>query len=166
MIMINSHRLKIGLDYHGVIDINKKYFADFCHKAKQRGHLIYIITGGPKAKVDDSLQKSDIAYDMCFAISDYYQAMNKFVQINDGKIIIPDNLWNMAKAEFCRRSQINIHIDDSLKYINWFSTPYCYYNKKDNKGYISPGIEFDFNQSADIVLDKIEKMISKLTCFV
>ena len=164
--MTNSHKLKIGLDYHGVIDTNVKYFADFCTKAKQRNHLVYVVTGGPKVKVDYNLQKNKIPYDMSFAISDYYQAMNKVIQVNDGKFMIPDNLWNMAKAEFCRRSGINIHIDDSLKYINWFSTPYCYYNTKDKKGYLSPGIEIDFNQSADSVLDKIEDITARLTCFL
>ena len=80
--------------------------------------------------------------------------------------MVPDNLWNMAKADFCRRSGVNIHINDSMKYINWFSTPYCIYNKKHNKGYLSPGIEFDFNNSADSVLDKIEEITAKLTCFL
>ena len=164
--MISSHKLKIGLDYHGVIDSNLKYFADFCAKAKQRNHSIYIITGGPKVKVDHNLQKNDIPYDICFAISDYYQALNKIIQNNNGKFMVPDNLWNMAKADFCRRSGVNIHIDDSMKYINWFSTPYCIYNKKHNKGYLSPGIEFDFNNSADSVLDKIEEITAKLTCFL
>ena len=164
--MKNSHKLKIGLDYHGVIDINLKYFAEFCTKAKQRKHLIYIITGGPKVKVDYNLKINQIPYDTCFAISDYYQALNKIIQTDDGKLIIPDNLWNIAKADFCRRSQINIHIDDSLKYINWFSTPYCYYNKNNNKGYLSPGVAFDFNNSPDSVLDKIEEIIANLTCFL
>ena len=164
--MKNSRKLKIGLDYHGVIDNNINYFSVFCRKAKRRGHDIYVITGGPKVSVSQKLNAINMPYDMCFAISDYYIALHKIEQNSKGKVVIPDNLWNMAKADFCRRSKINIHIDDSVKYINWFSTPYCYYNKNTNKGYISPGIEFDFNQSADIVLDKIEKMISKLTCFV
>lgn len=166
MIMKSSHKLKIGLDYHGVIDINTKYFADFCKEANKRDHLIYIITGGPKTLVDYKLKDNNIFYDLCFAISDYYIAKNKIVQKETGEFIIPDNLWNIAKADFCRRSQVNIHIDDSLKYINWFSTPYCYYNKKDNKGYISPGIEIDFNDTVDKVLDKIEETTAKLTCFL
>lgn len=166
MIMKSSHKLKIGLDYHGVIDINTKYFADFCKEANKRDHLIYIITGGPKTLVDYKLKDNNIFYNLCFAISDYYIAKNEIVQKETGEFIIPDNLWNIAKADFCRRSQVNIHIDDSLKYINWFSTPYCYYNKKDNKGYISPGIEIDFNDTVDKVLDKIEETTAKLTCFL
>lgn len=164
--MTNSHKLKIGLDYHGVIDLNPKYFAEFCTKAKQRNHDIYIITGGPKTLVDYNLKKNHVLYDMCFAVSDYYQAKNKIIQKTTGEFIVPDNLWNMAKADFCRRSHINIHIDDSLKYINWFSTPYCYYDKNTNKGYISPGLEINFNNSAEDVLHKIESITANLTCFL
>lgn len=164
--MISSHKLKIGVDYHGVIDRNIDYFSLFCKKAKQRDHLIFIITGGPKLSVEQNLKKNKILYDMCFAISDYYQARGIIAQDKKGNLIIPENFWNMAKAEFCRRSKINIHIDDSIKYLNWFSTPYCYYDQKTNKGIVSPGIEFYFNNPVDEVLDKIEQIIYKLTCFL
>lgn len=164
--MTNSHKLKIGLDYHGVIDKNIDYFSSFCTKAKKRGHLIFIITGGPKVQVEYNLRINKIPYDMCFAVSDYYQAMGKVIQSENGNFMIPNHLWNMAKGEFCRRNQINIHIDDSTQYLNWFSTPYCYYDLRTNKGYISPDIEFDFNDSVDNILNKIEQIIRKLTCFV
>ena len=163
--MINGHKLKIGLDYHGVIDKNIDYFGLLCRIAKQRGHHIFIITGGPKTLVEQNLKLNNISYDMCFAISDYYIAMGKVME-KDGKLSIPENLWNIAKADFCRRSNINIHIDDSKKYLKWFSTPYCYYNKKTNKGYISPEIEFDFNNPVEKVLDKIEQTILNLTYFL
>lgn len=42
--------LKIGLDFHGVINTNPSYFKDFTEYAEARGHRIYIITGGPAAK--------------------------------------------------------------------------------------------------------------------
>ena len=164
--MISSHKLKIGLDYHGVIDKNIDYFSSFCKKAKQRGHQIFIITGGPQVKVSQNLKANNIPYDMCFAILDYYQALGNIALDKNNNLIIPENLWDMAKAEFCRRNKINIHIDDSLKYLNWFSTPYCFYNQKTNTGYISYGIEFDFNKSADTILDEIEQTIKKLTCFL
>ena len=40
--------LKIGLDFHGVINTNPSYFKDFTEYAEARGHRIYIITGGRK----------------------------------------------------------------------------------------------------------------------
>ena len=156
--MINSHKLKIGLDYHGVIDKNIDYFSLFCKTAKQRGHRIFIITGGPKISVEENLKLNEIPYDMCFAILDYYIARGNVLQ-NGEKLIIPDNLWNKAKADFCRRNKINIHIDDSIKYLEWFSTPYCLYDQKTNKGLISPETEFDFNDPVNKVLDEIEEII-------
>lgn len=43
--------LKIGLDFHGVINTNPSYFKDFTEYAEARGHRIYIITCGPAAKI-------------------------------------------------------------------------------------------------------------------
>ena len=103
--MVCSHNLKIGLDYHGVIDKNIDYFALFCRKAKQRGHCIFIITGGPKVLVEQNLNINNIPYDMCFAISDYYLAMGRVIWKN-GNLIIPEKLWNTAKADFCRNRQL------------------------------------------------------------
>ena len=60
MLMATDNQLKIGLDYHGVIDKKTDYFAKFCSEAKARNHLVYIITGGPKLKVEEALKKQNI----------------------------------------------------------------------------------------------------------
>ena len=61
--MITSQKLKIGLDYHGVVDQHLQYFASFCQFAKQRKHQIHIITGGPKTDVEEYLRNNQIPYD-------------------------------------------------------------------------------------------------------
>ena len=158
--MINNCKLKIGLDYHGVINNNPVYFSLFCNKLKQRGHSLYIITGGPGLLIKEKLETYEINYDMCFAVSDYYQAQGQISQTKDGFLVIPDNLWNMAKGDFCLRNNINLHIDDSLRYAKYFSTPFCHYDKNTHLGHIFPDTTIDFNISIDKVLDKIEKTIS------
>lgn len=161
---MTSLGLKIGLDYHGVINKRPAYFAEFCRQAKERGHHIYIITGGPVPKVRQYLSADGIDYDFIFAISDYYQALGKAELMPNGRIDIPDYLWNIAKADFCRRSHVNFHIDDSIDYLHWFSTPFCLYDSDDNICYLSPGIELNFSQPPDIVLDNLEQIVDRLAC--
>lgn len=163
---MNSFTLKIGLDYHGVIDKNPSYFAAFCAEARRRGHLIYIITGGPAVKIKQLLTKYNVEYDFIFAISDYYQALGKVEQSPDGDLIVPKHLWNMAKAEFCRRNHINFHIDDSVDYLHWFSTPFCLYDNSEDICRLSPEINLNFSLEPSEVVNCLEQTIKTMTCFL
>lgn len=157
-----DRRLKIGLDYHGVIDQKPEYFAEFCTLAQQHGHYIYVITGGPETKVKEYLAAAHIPYDFIFAILDYYQALGKAGFDASGNLIVPDELWDMAKADFCRRNQINIHIDDSSEYLHWFSTPFCLYEQGSDVCYLSHGMEIDLRCPPVDVLTKIEQAANNL----
>ena len=163
--MNNSQKLKIGLDYHGVIDQNPLSFARFCDEGKQRGHKIHIITGGPKIKIEEYLRNDNIKYDTIFAISDYYQALGQIGQSDNGIPTISEDKWNRAKAEYCRRNKIDFHIDDSVQYMQWFSTPFCLYEKKQNKCTLFNEEELDFNQSADRLWQKLEQIIQNRQSF-
>lgn len=126
-ITTNNQKLKIGIDYHGVINKNFSYFSKFCSEAKHRGHKIFIITGGPQPKIRQQLKHHEISYDFIFAISDYYQALGLIHQDSVGRLVVPEHLWNVAKGEFCRQNGINFHIDDNVKYGKWFTTNFCLY---------------------------------------
>lgn len=63
--------LKIGLDFHGVINDNPVYFSRFTAEAVRRGYEVHIITGGPSHKVKELLDKWNICYTAVFAILDY-----------------------------------------------------------------------------------------------
>ncbi len=160
--MATNQKLKIGLDYHGVVDQHLQYFAQFCQIAKLREHQIHIITGGPKADVEEYLRNNQIPYDSVFAILDYYQGLGKTEQGSDGKLTVPDHLWNIAKAKYCRHNHIDFHIDDSIKYLHWFTTPFCLYSKQQNKCYLSPDIELDFNKAPNVVLADLEQISTNL----
>ncbi len=153
---MSKPKLKIGLDYHGVISQQPAYFASFCALARCRGHHISIITGGPLPTVRQKLLRQKIESDFIFAISDYYQALGVAKQKEDGRLYIPEDLWNKAKADFCRRSHINFHIDDSLDYLHWFSTPFCLYKAESNSCYLSPGITLNLFNPPQEALDKLE----------
>lgn len=50
--MTNADKLKIGLDFHGVITDNPEYFKVFANEALRRGYEIHVISGGPKATIE------------------------------------------------------------------------------------------------------------------
>lgn len=150
--------LKIGIDYHGVIDKNPDYFSTFCQIAIARGHQIHIITGGPQAQVKQNLAEHHILYNHIFAIVDYYQSLNQGEYFVSGEYHIPDELWNKAKAEYCLKEQIDFHIDDSKDYEQYFVTPYCHYQKALHCCFTGHNIEIDFKQSALNAIEQIEQI--------
>ena len=123
-----ERHLKIGLDYHGVINSNQEYFCKFCNEAIKRGHQIHILTGGPRAIVAKQLCKAHVQYTNLFTIVDYYRQKGQAVCMPDGEWFVDEELWNRAKAIYCQTHKIDIQIDDSLVYGEYFKTPYCLYN--------------------------------------
>lgn len=156
---MTTKKLKIGIDYHGVIDQHPEYFALFCKEAISRGHKIYVITGGPSKDVAVKLGEFNNPYNEIFAIVDFYGQSSLMNFSDDGKYKISDELWNKAKGEYCRKEKIDIHIDDSQEYIKWFTTPYCLYNKKENKCKMPKRGFIDFSYLPAKAVDMIEQII-------
>lgn len=150
-----ANRLKIGVDFHGVITANPNFFSTFTQEAVSRGWEIHVITGGPGQVVCKMLDDWKISYTTVFAILDFYAALNKVTYKKNNEFHIEDKLWNSAKALYCEENGINIHIDDSTIYKKWFSTPYCLYNAFDNKCRLDNGTEMDFSAGAAVALDEI-----------
>ena len=152
-------RLKIGLDYHGVIDQHPAYFAIFCQEALDRGHEIHIITGGPIKDVKAKLDDFNNPYSKIFAIVDYYEQKGLVSSLSKGGYTIAENLWNKSKGVYCAQEKIDIHIDDSREYIKWFTTCYCIYNKDSNNCLIDNERIVDFSLSPKEALNKIEQIL-------
>ena len=139
-------KLNIGLDYHGVITDNIHYFRYFCASVLQRKHNLFIITGGPLDVVTKQLKNEGIVYTKIFTIYDYYKKLGKVEYLTDGGYKIKDTLWNQAKAKYCEKHNIHLHIDDSLLYGKFFTTPYCIYDKMQKSCIItSLGKELDLH---------------------
>lgn len=151
--------LKIGLDFHGVINVRPDYFASFCTEALKREHEIHIITGGPARNVAEKLALLKVPYSKIFAIQDYYAERGQITYYQDGSYHIPDHLWNEAKAEYCRRAEINLHIDDSFEYIKWFTTPYCHFQEKQDNCITENDLQVDFSAPPAAALNRIEQII-------
>lgn len=156
--MATNKTLKIGLDFHGVITERPQYFKAFCDEAIQRGHKIYIISGGPSEAIARFLKNEKITYQHLFAILDFYNTKGKVIFYEDGGFRVDDELWDSAKGKYCEENNIDIHIDDSKIYEKYFTTPYCQYNRNLQKCMVRTTI-IDFSQTPEIVLDAIEKFI-------
>ncbi len=162
---MNKASLKIGLDFHGVITGRPEYFAAFSQEARRRGHEIHIITGGPYEEVRRQLEEWKIWYSRLFAIYDYYDAKGAVSRFENGEYKVPDMLWDTAKAEYCSHNGINIHIDDSSRYVRWFLTPYCHYNASGKSCTTESDFAIDFTRPAAEALNEIEEFSGRVQFF-
>ena len=159
--MIKKVKLKIGLDYHGVITVHPEYFSVFAKDVLARKGEVHIITGGSEQEVVAQLKDWNIPFSKIFSIPDYYKAKGEVIYFSDGEYKIPDDLWDKAKAEYCNLEGINMHIDDSKEYVKWFTTPYCRYDGTNPQCVTEDGHIIDFNAPPSKVLNDIEQIIAK-----
>lgn len=159
MLQEDKKVLKIGLDFHGVINDNPDYFAAFSKEAQRRGHEIHVITGGPYKIVDVYLKKHKVEYTKIFSITDFYEAeaKGKVEYFPNGEIKVPDDLWNNAKAIYCLTNNIDIHIDDTALFSKEFKTPFCHYDDLEKKCFVAGGFVLDLSLTSKVALDEIEK---------
>lgn len=119
--------MKIALDIHGVCDANPEFFALISKLLVSDGHEVIIITGKMKSHgAIDELKKLGISYTKFFSIVDYQ--IDKGTEIlydKNGNPWIDDDIWNQTKAEICEKENIDLHIDDSSVYGQYFTTPYA-----------------------------------------
>ena len=125
-------KTKIGVDFHGVINTKPDFFREFCREALKIGLEVYIISGGPRETILSYLNQYQIPYTKLWCIFDYYEQRHQVEFSNDGSFHVDDELWNKAKAEYCKEQNICIHIDDSVIYGREFATPYCRYDEQSN----------------------------------
>lgn len=157
--------IKIGLDFHGVVSLRPQYFAGFSRIVLSRGYELHIITGGPAEVVAKMLKEWHIRYTRLFAILDYYDAKGEVEYFDNGEFKVPEKLWNSAKAEYCMAKGINIHIDDSQQYAQWFMTPYCIYDKEKQTCKTDGNFNIDFSGSPEEAVSQIEKIVNSCQYF-
>lgn len=138
---------KIGLDFHGVINTNPDFFREFCALLKKQKAEIHIISGGPHEIIGEFLKLHKIKYDKIWCIYDYFNARDEVKIFPDGSFHVDDYKWNAAKGEYCSEYGINLQIDDSRIYGEYFQTPYCLYDEKHRSGILN-GCLIDFSTSA------------------
>ncbi len=145
---------KIGIDFHGVFNSNTQFFKDFCAYAAEHGFEIHIISGGPKETIEKFLTLHKIQYTAVWCIFDYFDAKSEVEFLPDGSFHVDDEKWDSAKAEYCRRNDICVQIDDSTIYGRYFTTPYCLYDEKGKIGMLNGNV-IDFSGAPKDCLQKI-----------
>lgn len=155
---MTSKKLKIGIDFHGVITEEPAFFREFTALAFDRGHEIHIVSGGPYLVERNFLDTWKISYTRIFAMVDHFASLGQVEYFPNGNFKVPDELWNKAKAEYCLKNGIDIQIDDTPAYGIFFSTPFCCYNAA-GKICDLGGKMVDFSKSPTASLNEIEKYL-------
>lgn len=121
--------MKIGLDVHGVIDDNPVFWSAITESLIKEGHEVHIITGHPlNSKLTDKLSRMNIKCSCLFSIVDYHKSIGtKMWQDQNGHWFMNPEIWDRTKADYCAREGIDLHIDDSKVYGEFFTTPYSLY---------------------------------------
>lgn len=126
--------MKLGLDYHGVIDRHPELFAMMAKNVIADGGEVHIITG---MKEDEaliaSLKEKGIEYTDIFSITDQLIFEEHGYALNEkGGMVFHEKLWNSTKGDYCKLCQIDVHFDDTIAYEEYFSTPFFLWNKSEN----------------------------------
>ena len=125
----SKSKFSIGLDVHGVIDALPEFFSFLTDSFVKNGAEVHIITGGEwSEKLEQQL--SGIKYTHKFSIYDHLLKTAETlgeIQFPDGTIQkkFDDKLWDSTKAQYCKDNNISLHIDDTLVYNEYFSTPFA-----------------------------------------
>lgn len=127
--------MKLGLDFHGVITAKPKFFSRISKLFMLGGHDVHILTGSRwTLDLERQLVGYDISWTHKFSISDHHHEIGTpMTGYDEGQPKIDDLTWNKTKAWYCLQHGIDLHIDDSPVYGQYFITPYCHYDSKVEK---------------------------------
>lgn len=128
----NTNKQSIGIDIHGVIDSLPGFFAFLTDAFIKNGGDVHVITGGTfDDDLKNKLKELNIKYTHTFSVYDY---LIESKSPTFGEIVFPDGTiqkkfndlaWDSAKAEYCKRNNISLHLDDTLIYNEHFTTPFA-----------------------------------------
>lgn len=126
----------LGLDVHGVITKNPKLFASITAELTLHNHEVHILTGVEDGdRIRKELAFFGISYTHFFSITSFHKAIGTHIVYKNGdptQPLIAPPKWDKTKADYCRGNKLDIHIDDSDVYGNYFEnirTQYIKYNK-------------------------------------
>ena len=116
----------LGIDLHGVIDHDIKYFKSML-KNTMPFQKIYIISGPPKADIEEELSRHGLYLGLHFnkvlSIVDFLKerGIKMWTDIN-GQWWASEEDWWSSKAEICEKYNVDIMIDDKERYQKYFKS--------------------------------------------
>ena len=133
--MINeeqSSRFKVSLDLHGVIDVMPEFFSFLSNAIVEAGGEVHVVTGGTLSdKLEEKIKTFGIRYTHIFSVYQYLldsgAPSSGTIQFPDGSIQkkFEGNVWDTVKGDYCRKNNITLHIDDTMIYNDFFTTPFA-----------------------------------------
>lgn len=113
--------MRLGLDLHGVIDDDYELFVSIAFDTIAFGGEVHIITGSRALDVVDEID--GFPHTHFFSLADYYKDKSPAKYY----YFVNQDEWNASKAVYCLRNAIDLMIDDSEHYGQYFKTPYELY---------------------------------------
>lgn len=128
-------KLKFGFDIHGVIDAMPDVFALLSNLLVDAGHEVHILTGSKwNDAIEQNLHDMGLKWTHHFSITDHHISIGTPMKydpnpehpwIDTGDKDQDNVLWDKAKADYCQLHEIDLHIDDTMRYNDYFTTPFA-----------------------------------------
>lgn len=130
-------KFKLGLDWHGVIDATPQLWSHLTNIIVDGGGEVHILTGMTwNSECERQLEEWGIKWTHSFSILDYHQSINTPTIGWHDKFNIPridDVTWDKTKGDYARKHQLDLHIDDTLQYNDYFTTPFARFFSHNNR---------------------------------
>ncbi len=124
---------KVGIDIHGVADAKPEFFKALTKVLVDAGWEVHLITGARKSLEADIVKDIGITYTHFFSITDYHVELGTEIRWDEkNEPHLDPYQWDKTKAEYCERTGIDLHLDDSDIYQYFFKTPYARFFSKDS----------------------------------
>lgn len=126
--------MKIGIDIHGVIDKHRVLFSALTQMIKRdvelsdMDHEVHILTGPSHAKLRPA-ELTGIWYTHFFSIVDALKDQGETPWYKEEDTTKSDpwfdnlDLWNRAKGIYAAENNLDLMIDDTAGYAEFFTTP-------------------------------------------
>jgi hypothetical protein len=134
-----SERLKIGFDLHGVINEYPKFFARLSRALVRDGNEVHIITGNKRTKeFQREIDSYGFQYTHFFSITEFHEKKKTKIRWVKNHPFMDEYQWDRTKGDYCRKHQIDMHIDDTDAYKYFFSTPFCRFFSMNKRKHYKP----------------------------
>jgi len=133
----------VGLDLHGVINSDPAFFIEFARDIIEDGGIVHIITGHPvDQEVYEELNACGFSRDLYSSIQSIQDTLDDLGcpisgLDSHGRNKYDDVSWDSCKANLCEKLDIEVHVDDTLRYKDYFkSTTFGHFDGKKIQYYV------------------------------